>query len=196
MEEYPYATHLEKGIDNVQVLHRGLPGWTANGMLMDLDGERTGLRAALQRLKQQSTDDEHIHPISLVILLAGTNDMGYGFDDEEITEDLKRLHEVCFENDVPRTIAIGVPPSGYQSMVATAAELAHRVNDSLELFCQESQGKSTYVDFPFEYEKGGVNWNIDTLHFSKEGYKLLGESLVPTVRTVLQSLERSNQPSV
>ena len=178
-ELFPYAPYLEQAIqrENTAVRHRGMPGWTTQNMLDDLDGERTGLRTAI---KGGNPD--------VVIVLAGTNDMGYGFTAEKITDNLLQLHSTCHENGVAHTVAVAVPPSGYQSQVEAAAALADAVNQNLRSFA-ESEKRATFVPFPFPFEQGGENWYQDTLHFSEKGYRVLGESLAPVVKQILQSLD-------
>jgi lysophospholipase L1-like esterase len=193
-QQFPYAVYLERALqtrENVVVRYRGMPGWTVQAMLGDLDGDRTGLRSAIQAVQNP--------PLSLVILLAGTNDLGLGSTAEEITENLVQLHQVCFDNGVTRTIAVGVPPSGYQARDKNAAALAATVNRNLQQYSalsveqQEQPGikktSTTYVTFPFEFERDGENWFADTLHFSEKGYQVLGESLAPVVERILQSLD-------
>jgi lysophospholipase L1-like esterase len=187
MELYPYAPVLEKALnersdDSTQyiVRHRGMPGWTSSNMLGDLDGERTGLRTAVRAVKDPG--------LSLVIILAGSNDLGWGFGEEEIVGNLVSLHEVCYENGVPRTIAVAIPPSGYQSQNAAARELCATVNDRLRSYCSQEH-RATFVPFPFAYD-GGENWFSDGLHFSEKGYRALGESLAEPVIGVLESLDK------
>lgn len=196
-EVFPYAVYLEQalrvkqpsGAEKVTVRHRGLPGWTVVRMLEDLDGRTTGLRSAIQAVKDP--------PLSLVILLAGTNDLGHGYTAQEITDNLIALHNVCMENGVPRTIAIGIPPSGYQSRNAAAAALAATVNGNLQTFAAQTKPSHTvtYMPFPFDFEQNGENWFSDTLHFSKRGYQVLGESLAPVVEQILQNLDEQHQES-
>jgi len=184
MQLYPYAPYLEaklskSGNSNIVVRHRGMPGWTTVNMLNDLDGERTGLRQAIQAVKGP--------PLSLIILLAGSNDMGYGYSEQEITENILKLHQISYENGVPRSIAIGIPSSGYQSVNAKAAALAVAVNKNLQNFCAK-EDRATFMPFPFPFEQGGQNWYTDGLHFSQQGYQTLGESLAPVVENVLKSI--------
>lgn len=138
---YPYGPHLERVLRQqqsssssptsaVMVRSRGIPGWTANAMTQDLDGPNTGLRSALQALSvmpminagmndDDDDDDEALHPlddiadgVSLAIILAGTNDLGFGFGGaQEIAENIIQLHRICYQNNVPHTLAIAVPPS-------------------------------------------------------------------------------------
>jgi lysophospholipase L1-like esterase len=190
-EMHPYATYLEQALNlerrqqqdipSVVVRHRGLPGRTAASMIGDLDGDRTGLRSAIRAVRDP--------PLSIVILLAGTNDLGHGFGAEEITENILALHKVCYEEGVPSTIAIGIPPSGYQSVNPAASTLAGTVTANLEAFCLK-EDKARFHPFPFAFERNGENWYMDTLHFSKRGYQVLGESLVPAVDDMLQSLDK------
>ena len=197
MNEYPYGPFLQaKLTPNVDVKFLGLPGWTAHNMLMNRDNSDIGLRAILQRYKQQESaapNEYFRYPVSLVILLAGTNDLGYGFDEEEIYTNLVQMHETCYENNVPHTIAVGIPPSAYQNMDPDAAALAQAVSDSLRTYCGNHPERATFVEFPFDYERGGPNWYRDGLHFTEQGYKVLGESLAPTVQEVLKSLENLEQ---
>jgi lysophospholipase L1-like esterase len=202
---YPYAPYLEQGLlqlrdhGSIAVRHRGNPGMKAAEMVTDLDGPQRGLRSAIQAVTNPA--------LSLVILLAGTNDLGYALLSapnieaaaEEISSNLIQLHAVCAELGVPRTIAIGIPPSGYQYVNEAARNLAASINERLEQYASSTMtadtqqaSKSflvTYMPFPFSYEPDGDNWNSDTLHFSEHGYRVLGESLVPVVDSILQGLD-------
>jgi lysophospholipase L1-like esterase len=187
-EHYPYAPYLEqalkdRGLENVVVRHRGLSGWTTNQMLQELDGERTGLRSAIIGAIKQ----DPVNALSLVILLAGTNDMAHHSSADGIVANIHTLHQVSYENGVPRTLAIGIPPSGYQSHVSSAAALAAEINGKMEQFVS-GEVKASYIASPFPFEKGGENWAPDTLHFSQRGYQVMGESLAPVVEQILASL--------
>ncbi|GAX25032.1 hypothetical protein FisN_2Lh317 [Fistulifera solaris] len=186
-ELHPYAPYLETSINandklngrEVIVQHLGLPGWTAKRMLNNIDSGRAGLRAAIRNIQNPSP--------SLVIILVGTNDLGNKFKEREITENILKLHQVCYDEGVPRTIAIGIPPSRYQSEDADAALLAKSINSNIEKFCRENPERSTFHPFPFPFELDGENWDEDTLHFSRIGYQTLGESLVNVVMELLNA---------
>ena len=186
---YPYAPYLEKQLpdDSARVAWIGLPGWTAASMWEERDSPKVGLKAALERYTQEQQNTGP--PVSLVIIMAGTNDMGFGYGADGILDHILKLHQICFDMGVPRTLAIGIPPSGYQSMVPAAAELAATVNEKLRAYCAEHSHTSTFVDFPFAFERDGENWFPDGLHFTQRGYQVLGESLAPTVARILSSLD-------
>lgn len=197
---FPYAPHLEQilnerdkqqaqsssGADVAQqqcrrfvVRHRGMPGWTASAMVDALDDGQYGLRSAIRGIQNPS--------LSMVIILAGTNDLGYANSVEEVLTPIKQLHQIAFEAGVPQTIAIGIPPSGYQNVDTNAKQRATEINQQLQQFCQQSDGKSTFVPFPFEYDNSSGNWAPDGLHFSPQGYQVLGTSLADPV---FQALNR------
>ena len=193
---------------NIIVRHRGIPGMKVQEMVDNLDDERRGLRSAIQSIRDPS--------LSIVIILAGTNDLGhellYHQNNVEraartIGNNLITLHQMCYDNHIPYTIAIGIPSSGYQYRMADAASVVSLVNAQLQQYAStttttatttnsnnpgatspiDDKGRSRmiYVELPFEYIPNGENWNSDTLHFSKKGYTVLGEHLVPIVQQIV-----------
>lgn len=186
---YPYAPHLEAALadDNVVVRHVGLPGWTTASMLDQLDGP-AGLRTAIEAIR--------LPTLSLVVILAGANDLGCGggASVDDITDNLLKMHRVAWECGVPRTLAVGVPPSAYQTTNKAARRIATEVNGRLQ---ETSQGCTmAYTPFPFPFEHGGENWDDDGLHFTPTGYRVLGESLAPIVRRILQEIEASEESRI
>lgn len=174
---YPYAPHLESTLkergNNVMVRHLGFPGWTTSQMIQDA-GSATGLRTTVRGCM----------PLKLVILLAGTNDLAYTEDPTDITNNVLALHAICHEEGVKHTLAVGIPSSGYQSMNNAAASLAQMVNNELKEYCQ-TEYRATFVPFPFEYARDDEKWAYDGLHFSAEGYRVLGLSLAPIVEQII-----------
>jgi len=174
---YPYAPHLESVLKekghSVMIRHRGLPGWTTSEMVEDANGGTTGLRTAVRAGM----------PLNLVIILAGTNDLAFTDDASLISDNILALHRICFEENVPHTLAIGVPSSGYQSVNADAASLAQTVNEKLKEYCQ-SEPRATFMSFPFAFARDDEKWASDGLHFTAVGYRVLGSSLAPMVEQI------------
>jgi lysophospholipase L1-like esterase len=65
-----------------------------------------------------------------------------------------------------------------------AASLAQTVNNELKEYCQ-TESRATFVPFPFEYARDDEKWAYDGLHFSAEGYRVLGLSLAPVVEQII-----------
>ena len=175
----------------VVVRHLGFPGWTSSQLLENQNGSDGGLCNVIQGIQNPT--------LSMVILLAGTNDLAYETNANTIVESIWGLHQLCHEQGVPHTLAIGIPPSAYQDRISSDAKaLANCVNEKLQQLCHDHATKSTYMAFPFPYaddqteeeDNGGAgdNWSPDGLHLSEQGYRVLGQSLAPVVANILTTI--------
>ena len=52
-------------------------------------------------------------PYDVVVILAGTNDLGRGFEPEEIGDNLGFLYDLCKERGVSKVLALAIPDSRY-----------------------------------------------------------------------------------
>jgi lysophospholipase L1-like esterase len=193
-QEYPYAPSLERKLamrfPSVHVRHKGLPGWTAHQMVQQSDGPH-GL-ATLIRLQNQQQQQSPLSSstLSIVIILAGTNDLAYSEDVDAIFQSIVALHKLAWQNGILNTIAIGIPPSGYQHHTPSVADVTDRINQKLKLQQTSSPMPGTmmtYVAFPFSFpseesHSNGNIWAPDGLHLSPQGYDSLGDKLA----TILQ----------
>jgi len=183
---FPYSNYLEDRLklppyelsSPVIVRHKGLPGWTASQLLEYalLDG---GLESIIDRIQNP--------PLSLILLLAGSNDLAYETSADKIFNSITSLHQICHDKGIPHTIALGIPPSGYQSQVQSVGDLAQTINDSLERYCLEKSNHMTFFRFPFAFQRGDDRWCSDGLHFTKKGYMQIAESLAPVVAHVVKN---------
>mmetsp|Transcript_15169 Transcript_15169/g.22202 ORF Transcript_15169/g.22202 Transcript_15169/m.22202 type:complete len:247 (-) Transcript_15169:25-765(-) len=190
-EEFPYGPHLEKALQKDPafgssssppplVRWRGLPGWTSSNLVSN-----GGLSAILDKINSGSGS------VDLLILLAGTNDLGYESDCDVIFKSITSLHEIAHSQGV-RTVALGIPTSAWQAQCESAKTLASAVNSKLEAWADgdergKNQGKlATFVPFPIrEYARDSGLWSSDGLHFSKKGYEFIGECLSKPVAGIL-----------
>jgi lysophospholipase L1-like esterase len=196
---FPYAKYLEQALHQqtngvrVSIHQVGLPTWTTTGMLKGLDGTKAGLRA---NIKKHSDPDG---TLSLVILLAGTNDVLLKKPPtaQVLEQNLQKLHQVCLDAGVPRTLAISIPAA----IVFTAkqAALVTTVNAQLQQHFATS-AFTTFVPFPLDTttssstgsdaEPHQAYWHSNGKHLTESGYQRLGESLAPIVQQILQELDR------
>ena len=194
---FPYGPHLEDELNKegtVMVRWRGLPGWTSSTMVDYMDDSTNGLRAAVDGIRNPSS-------VSLVIILAGTNDIGSytssmmttggggggTIDASSAVEPILQLHNACLNFNI-QTLAVGIPGSAWQEMNADAKKVCSEMNDALQTFASREDGVS-YMEFPFAYQRGDSKWSGDGLHLSSEGYELLGRSLAPCVKLILDGLD-------
>ena len=98
------------GLNNISIDHFGLSGWTTQQLLKNKDKDNLtdfagntapGLSKAFQK---QSYD--------LLILMAGTNDLGYGFTNEDIFDNLQALTQIALKANTA-VLNFGIPDSGY-----------------------------------------------------------------------------------
>ena len=194
----PYAPHMERELNRpstapesppfvpVVVRWLGLPGWTAASLCDSLDSPN-GLRSILQRIKASTVGQ----PASLCVILAGTNDLAYGGDAGPIVGAIAGLHEAAHGEGV-RTVAVSIPPSGWQCADGGARRLADEVNGALrELCANEAPGgigsMATFVEFPIrEFRRESGLWAPDGLHLSPDGCRILGEGLAGDVSKILR----------
>jgi lysophospholipase L1-like esterase len=217
-ELFPYAVHLEKSINDkiitsssstenntsqnsidqlvgsalpkVSIRWKGLPGWTANTMLEYANDSNVGLCTTIRKVHNPS--------LSLVIILAGTNDIGMAAssssDSKEsskrIASDIIALHQLVFDsssliNQSIQTLAISVPPSKWQQSSAVAQSMAEDVNNRIRAWCDATEN-SHFVKHPIEsWSLGDRRWAPDGLHLSPMGYEEFGKSLTSVVTQIL-----------
>jgi lysophospholipase L1-like esterase len=169
-------------------------------MVQHLHDPKFGLRSAIDGISNPS--------VSLVVILAGTNDIGTltcggggGGTNESnhvnaIIDPIMQLHRACLDccngsnvessnnnNKLIQTIALGIPGSAWQKHNPKALQLCNEVNNGLRQFAS-TQERVTYVDFPIPYT-GEDEWNVDGLHMSNSGYEALGIALVPYVKDII-----------
>ena len=144
---FPYGPFLETELntskeEEVVVRWRGLPGWTSQQMVDCINDSNIGLQSSLDGICNPS--------LSIVIILAGTNDIGqltssfgstnYNIDAQAVQPIIK-LHKTCLNsvddngtNKNIHTIAIGIPSSEWQVMNQDAATLCNDINKALQQF--------------------------------------------------------------
>jgi lysophospholipase L1-like esterase len=205
-----------------QVDHVGLPGWKSNELLELVCGGdhydecprhnstvhsktkvSNGIDIEIREMllsnttsKKGRNNDVALPAYSILIYLAGTNDLSY----PERTADIVTTSITDFHiwahtiAHIPYTIALGVPSSAYQLRNEKAKAKADRINQLLKEYSTSSQPQNSfttkYVDFPFDYDETNPNimalWSPDTLHFSPLGYQRLGEYLAPIIEEIIR----------
>jgi len=182
-EDFPYGKHLQEtlrsvpGFESSLVRWKGYPGWTSSALFSD-----SGLAGLLNNIHAS------VGTLDLVIILAGTNDLAYNFDCEEIFESISSIHNIAHSKGC-KTVALGIPPSGWQAQSESAKTVANNVNSKLKDAAAKIDSKMTFVPFPIDFDRNSGYWSSDTLHFSPEGYRQIGESLSPIISDILKSLK-------
>ena len=108
--------------------------------------------------------------------------------------EIQQLHTICFNNGVQRTVAIAIPPSGYQYRYPDIANQTQQLNNIIQQYSISTQQQSKeqhkfiyYYPFPFEYNPNDNDekWSKDQLHLTPIGYEVFGKSLAPFINDII-----------
>jgi lysophospholipase L1-like esterase len=149
-------------------------------MIIELDKRFSGLRYAIRQYQND---------LSVVLIQSGTQDLFRNVPASRITANLLRLHELCYQHGVPKTVALAIPPSAHQDLLPHVARQAQIVHEHLSEYAQKNSNKMTFLPFPFPYMKGDELWYEDGIHLSKLGYQRFGEYLAPFLHDILSDLD-------
>lgn len=166
-----------------EILICGHSGHLAAEMVANLDNGRVkdvasrfgkGLRCILQ---EEQTPE-------LVLIMAGTNDLGKGRKAKDIFQDVCRLHAECHARRI-RTVALAPPSAPFARGTPWEASRS-RLKDLLAMWAKSNPFVVAFID-PSELVPPTATgaWDPDRLHFSPEGSKLLGRCLAPLVLPLL-----------
>merc|ERR1712039_288590 len=115
-------------------------------------------------------------PFDLVLILAGTNDLNYGYNKEDILERICALHDLVLHTGA-RTVAITMPflrsKTGQEKVEADR----RWINASLREFVARDPEQRFCVDLAFQLLQDAANaplWDPDGIHLSPTGYRRMG----------------------
>jgi len=164
----PYTSFLDEMIRDtiaktgkavrLQVINEGLNGDLTEGMLSRIDGDVLQLSP------------------SHVIILGGTNDIGWGIPVAEIYSNLEAMYDKVIRHGM-RLIACAVPSIfGYDSLIPPRV----RLNKMIYNYCEAKGAK--YVDLfsataDTATQRLLSKYSNDGLHLSAEGYRKVAETI-------------------
>eukprot|EP01080_Neovahlkampfia_damariscottae_P000284 gene284-6699_t len=119
----------------------------------------------------------------VAIILGGTNDLAYKLSAEQIFENLKKIHELCFSQGVMMTICVTIPENVVDFDYEEYNERKRKTNDLLREYVKQNQQKMVLCDLyskiPYSStteEERKELWD-DNLHFTPKGYDKMGEEI-------------------
>ena len=148
------------GVTTVQFHNQGIPGELA--------------RMMPQRLRKLL----EVKNYDLVIIMAGTNDLGWDFEPSDVYDSLLRIWEVSTSREIT-TIACSIPPIGMR--VPHHQQVQQELNQRiLQEGCHLPHLLVADVFSKLADENSILQKRFDSgdgLHLSVEGYRRIGESL-------------------
>jgi len=173
-----------------EVSHVGLCGWTARSMAGARELEERssvdvcdrqwhgGLRTQLRVAREEG------RPFGVLVVLAGTNDLGEVVDGlctaDEVVAALATLHAVGREAGC-RVVALSVPEHGQEPQFPELARARAAINAGLRAL-PGALLVDTAAALP---QTNRALWD-DALHLSREGYELLGKTVHEKAAAVFQ----------
>eukprot|EP00928_Gymnodinium_smaydae_P022313 TRINITY_DN1878_c0_g1_i1.p1 TRINITY_DN1878_c0_g1~~TRINITY_DN1878_c0_g1_i1.p1 ORF type:complete len:415 (-),score=33.71 TRINITY_DN1878_c0_g1_i1:20-1264(-) len=114
----------------------------------------------------------------LVVIMAGTNDMGHNYPNEDIIQNIIQLHTFCHEAGVD-TVALSIP----MLQAAHRVEDRRQVNKALETWCDSvAERCKLYVESD---APGRLRQWDDGIHYHPQDYRRLGVNLSTMIGPLL-----------
>jgi len=164
----------------------GLTGHTAKQMLRELDApmamDQCGIMGRGLRclINEESTPD-------LVVIMAGTNDLGMHRSVDETFADVCQLHAACHACGVP---TFAVSPPHY----AKRPECA-RLSQMLRAWSQQESMVKGFLDIEELVPSSAMQfWDADKLHFSAAGCQHLGRKLALPISKLIDDDDDAGSP--
>lgn len=196
----PYAKSLTSTLSaaglSVEVVGCGLCGLTGVEMAQGLDAQQLRdnfgrVGPGLRRLLAEQG------PFDLVLVMAGTNDLGVSNSSEEVVACLQEMHKACWATGTP-SVVLSIPESSVTgtAQYPDAAAKWHAINKALANWGQAAQSEnpssspffvntSELVSFDHTTCMRGL-WDPDGLHFTAAGSREFGSKLAPLIASHLQ----------
>ncbi|KAI4224419.1 MAG: hypothetical protein L6R36_004682 [Xanthoria steineri] len=181
---YPYAAQIR------QELKKAFPAAEAQVVVSGLSGDRVVEGQFLQRMKGMCATDDY-PPYDWIIVLGGTNDLGWSEPPHKVFQGLKDVWSVALETGA-NVMALSVLEAEH-----TGGDLIQRRNALNEMIAQHSQHRWHYMDLcaavPYfnmsDAQKPRI-WD-DGLHLTMAGYEMMGEAIAAKL---IELLHVVNQP--
>lgn len=132
-------------------------------------------------------------PFDLVVIMAGTNDIGTHLKTDATQGHVANLHALCHEHGVP---TVNVAPPQAHSVQWARTERQH-LADLMGAWASSSPGVLLHMDAEELVPRSAIScWELDEIHFSAQGSNTLGRLLAAKIAAVLgptRTLPRSHR---
>jgi len=179
----------------------GLCGYTTEDMLREKasDYVRPNIGPSGRGLQRMLEEDG---PVDLVIIMTGTNDMGFYTPLPTIVQHVAQLHSICHDRGIP---TVAVAPT--QCSGLSTRKMRQLLANELSKWARTSSSVISYLDvedlLPRPVGKDGTSnnhaaaqhWERDDLHLSFAGSVKLGRALASHATTWMKKIKSGHQVS-
>lgn len=168
-----FANQLGMAGISCEVSVCGLSGRCAHEMARDAGGAMLDVTGRCGKGLARALEENG--PFHLVVIMAGTNDLGQGMQQQVTAENLRHLHGLCHLRGVP-TVALAPPPApcgavgweqGRQALLGLMRQMCSTMPGVVECMDPSELMPAALPDV----------WDPDGLHFSPLGSSALGLGL-------------------
>ncbi|KAL8814255.1 MAG: hypothetical protein Q9223_006509 [Gallowayella weberi] len=180
---YPYAAQIRKE------LKKALPATDVSVVVSGLSGDRVIAGQFLRRMRGMCAADAY-PPYDWVIVLGGTNDLGWSERPDQVYEALKLVWDVALGTGA-NVLALSVLEAEY-----TSGDVVQRRNELNGMIARHSQDRWHYLDLCAAVPYFNMNetmrqriWD-DGLHLTMDGYEMMGEAIATKLIELLHTVEK------
>lgn len=152
-----------------------------------------GARASelMYKLSPLLRDKKRPEPI-FVVILAGTNDLGYHLSHNSIIWHLKKMHNEVQQYAIDKkrnvyTLAVAIPQLAWKVKQTDRT----KTNELLKEYAERCNQTVAFLDFEERFDQTEANnahlWSTDFVHFSRTGYDLIGHMVYNKIKTFLHT---------
>ncbi|KAK4153553.1 SGNH hydrolase-type esterase domain-containing protein [Chaetomidium leptoderma] len=162
------------------------------------NGFQTRMNAQFLAPKKGKDDDGEADgkPYDWAVVLGGTNDLGIGFEVEDIFESLKEVWEVPLSNKC-KVLALTVPEAGVNGRMRERIDAKrNKLNDLIKGYKREGfhvYDLHKHVPYWSMTEADREKYWDDLVHFTPDGYDLIGNKVGIALVSLL-AMDRANSP--
>lgn len=124
-------------------------------------------------------------PIDVVLIMLGTNDVGWGLAAEDVAANVIRLHTLCHDRGL-HTVVLPLPDSAAYHRHPAACARRMEINKALAEFAAAADPDRCHfaaaLEHGFPYDCTSDDWDFDGLHFTRAGYERFGRLVADTIR--------------
>ncbi|KAL8694915.1 MAG: hypothetical protein Q9218_000486 [Villophora microphyllina] len=181
---YPYAKQIRER------LKEALPTTEVTVDVSGLSGDRVIDGLFLRRMKGLC-DKTKDSPYDWIIVLGGTNDLGWCEASEKVYQGLEKVWTIALETGA-NVLALSVLEAEYAS-----GDIVKRRNDLNNLIANHSEDRWHYMDLcaavPFFTMNETMRDRIwdDGLHLTMDGYEMMGEAISTKLVELLSTVKKS-----
>jgi lysophospholipase L1-like esterase len=185
----PYSDSLRDELNNV----------IYNGDKMSVTCESIGFSGyTTDELRQKMNKHQatFLDDVDLILVMAGTNDIGLGLNFFDTIENIQSIHQSAWSRGID-TVAMTIPESRVTVRPGEYQNRRKALNEAIQTdIAVVEKDLCHFIDIgalnPFNDEQdaeGNYHWDNDGLHMTAAGYAKFGKLLAPLLKPIIDNIK-------